>query len=53
MSTARTRLVAVALCKTSSRLVLEVRLSGGGATPADNDPRQHDDDHHRQTADGQ
>jgi len=53
--TAGTGLVAVALRKTSRRLVFEVRLSGGGccATPADDDPRRYGGDDQRQAADGQ
>ena len=42
--TARTGLVAIALCKTSRRLVFKVGLSGGGAAPADSDPHRYYDD---------
>jgi len=51
--TAWTRLVAIALCKTSGCLVLEVGLSGGsgGTTSADDDPHQHYEDDQRQAAD--
>jgi len=52
MRTTWTRLVAVAFCKTSGGLVIEIRLSGG-TTSADTDQHRHYDDDQYQDANDQ